>query len=230
MAYETWNYWNNFWSKAEEIDTVLDPVKGLEDAIKAAEKIIKDQNCIYLDRMTYWEDISNDSYSSDTSVVGSDDSIFETIEEATWTTGQDVLGLRLRALQIGVNYARDDKTVTFNGDTSAGPTRITTCEDSDGHLAGMQVSYGRFNPQAGLAHGNIMDAKKCTETILYNKITQINIWTWAVDLYAGMEIVMMDYTDGKAEGTSLQVGKQTGARKATIDFPYNDREFFGFQT
>jgi len=97
------------------------------------------------------------------------------------------------------------------------------------NLGGFQIFYGKYNPQAGPAHGNIKG--DCTEHSLYDKVIQINFWKWAKEEYAGMEIVMTDYNDASATPKSITAGVTgdlTAARRQTIDFTTSD--FFGFVT
>ena len=143
----------------------------------------------------------------------------------------EMVDVRLRKLQIDERYERSDKIMaTLAG--SEGPTRITMCSGNDlpgNNLGGFQLFYGKYNPQAGPAHGNIKG--DCTEHSLYDKVIQINFWIWAPEEYAGMEIVMTDYNDASATPKTITAGVTgdlTAARRQTIDFTSND--FFGFET
>jgi len=143
----------------------------------------------------------------------------------------EMVDVRLRKLQIDERYERSDKIMaTLAG--SEGPTRITMCSGNDlpgNNLGGFQLFYGKYNPQAGPAHGNIKG--DCTEHSLYDKVIQINFWIWAPEEYAGMEIVMTDYNDASATPKSITAGVTgdlTAARRQTLDFTSFD--FFGFET
>lgn len=117
---------------------------------------------------------------------------------------------------------------------SEGPTFITMCKGtniSSEHLGGFQLFYGKYNPQAGPAHGDITG--DCAWHSLYDKVVQINFWLWAQDEYAGMEIVMTDYNDVSATPKSITVGATgdlTAARRYTYDFGGANNDFFGFET
>ena len=158
--------------------------------------------------------------------------MFKTITEANLQSGEVTLALRLRNLQTDTSYDRSDLELMYNEASTGGPTRITTCTDSAGLLGGFQIFYGIFDPKAGPAHGNIMNGVTCVESSLYNKITQINLWKWAPEQYAGIQIVMADYTDASAEGKTIVAGMVDGARRQTLDFPVSGtgHDFFGFAT
>lgn len=118
---------------------------------------------------------------------------------------------------------------------SEGPKRITMCtgtDDNSKNLGGFQLFYGLFNPQAGPAHGDITG--KCQEYPLYGKVIQINVWIWAPEEYAGMEIIMTDYTDASSAPKSITAGVTgdlTAAKRETYNFGNsNDDHFFGFET
>jgi hypothetical protein len=143
---------------------------------------------------------------------------------------------RIRSLQIDVKYARSDKDLMEDFAGSEGPTYIIMCTGNglqDENLGGFQLFYGKYNRQAGPAHGNISGT--CTKHPLYGKVIQINFWEWAPEEYAGMEIVMTDYNDASATPRSITAGVTgdlTAARRQTIDFPFatNEGDFFGFET
>jgi hypothetical protein len=149
------------------------------------------------------------------------------------TSGEELLNLqsRLRNLQLeGAKYDRSDLVLMANLAPRDGPTRITVCT-KDGRVAGFQVWYGLFDVKAGPAHGNILDSS-CEEKILYNKVARINVWRWAEEQYAGLQIVMVDYADGSAAWKTIDVGEQDGAAKQTRDFTQDGKTgtFFGFAT
>lgn len=159
-------------------------------------------------------------------------STFATVTEADLTKGEQLLNLqsRLRNLQLdGVKYDRSDLALMASLAPRDGPTRITVCTEN-GLVAGFQVWYGLFDVKAGPAHGNILTSS-CEEKPLYNKVVRINVWRWAEEQYAGLQIVMVDYADGSAAWKTIDVGQQDGAAKQTWDFSNSGKDtFFGFAT
>jgi hypothetical protein len=222
--------WRSMWTLAEAVRDAPGPVADWETNIVSWETTINSMNCIYLDRQTYWQQeasANRSKYSGTPSL-----SVVKSSSFGSDSNMVKMVDVRLRKLQIDKSYERSDKTLMLGLAGSEGPTRITMCSGNDlpgANLGGFQLFYGKFNPQAGPAHGNIRG--DCTEHSLYDKVIQINFWIWAVNEYAGMEIVMTDYNDASATPKSITAGVTgdlTAARRQTIDFTSTD--FFGFET
>ncbi len=137
---------------------------------------------------------------------------------------------------------------TFNGDDyimlnslrpNDRPTRLTTCVNDDGNLAGFQVFYGDYDEIAGSAHGDLTG--ECSNAPINQEIWKISFYgpEDKSEYIVGMEVVLQPLKDEEFPGPTIQAGKvgEKGMTKTQVITPNNNGsgksyifDFFGFKT
>ena len=187
---------------------------------------------------SYWESYDETGTRDSRKITKSSPWFYSRAEKAMNVTTVRDSGRRLEAAKG--SFKGDDFIMLNSLRPNDRPTRLTTCVNDAGNLAGFQVFYGDYDEIAGSAHGDLTG--ECTNTPINQEIWKVIFYGDATDrdeYIVGMEVVLQPFFDEEFPGPTIQAGRvaEEGQEKRTVIVPNNKGSgkdyifhFFGFTT